>query len=77
MILYSEKGSGHSKGYITMFIIAGNPSEFYKDKHSKLVAILTEILPLRAKRVTFASLLHPRYYFQLGTVLGPLEYMFY
>ena len=50
-----------------MFIIAGNPLELSfqesKDKHSKLCAIQTKILPLGAKLRYigyFASLLHPQ-----------------
>ena len=50
MFLNTKKGISLSEGLNNMFIIKGTPLEasfygFYKDKHSKFFAILTEILP--------------------------------
>ena len=50
MFLNSKKGRSLSEGLINMFDIKGTPWEasfygFYKDKHRKFCAILTENLP--------------------------------
>ena len=50
MLLNSKRVEVFQKALISMFIIKGTPLEasfygFYKDKHRKFCAILTEILP--------------------------------
>ena len=50
MFLNSKKVEVFQKAYINMFIIKETPLEasfygFYKDKHRKFCAIMTEILP--------------------------------
>ena len=81
--LNSKKVEVFQKGYINMFIIKGTPLEaslygLYKDKHRKLCAILTEILPQLGYTELymgyFESLLHlseSKTIFSLGHVLGP------